>query len=460
MAVSLTVVYGVITQLARHLRPIVLAIVLGAAAAAGAVAAPARCAENLLSADVGPLERSAGSTEVPLLFVGLDGATWRVLGPAMDRGLAPTLRSLLDRGTSGDVEALWPPYWSGAAWASILTGLPREATGVYEDHAALAPGLPSFQVPLLSAEFKLNPMYTVRSILQATHVIDYVPLPRALLRGKPVWQLLHEAGVNSAVIQFGFTYPPIDEADVIVSDWLGGDDAWEGLSVRRKTTPDTVKPASLAGELLTPYRTDSAAANAFAQLIPGPLPDHPGDAVHDPFGLLRGAAGADERSFQVAETLLGRNPRQPFLAVYLVGLDSAEHAFWRYRFPEDFATDKPSEEDLKRFGPVIDRYVQYVDERLKALLALYDSEPNVVIVSDHGHGRSTIPGIWLGWHATPGIFLASGPSVPRTKNRINVSYYDIVPTLASLKGFDKPSGLGGVALFGEHQQLDAVSKSR
>jgi arylsulfatase A-like enzyme len=95
---------------------------------------------------------------------------------------------------------------------------------------------------------------------------------------------------------------------------------------------------------------------------------------------------------------------------------------------------------------------------LKALLALYDEEPNVVIVSDHGHGRSTIDAGWLGWHANPGIFLAAGPSVPKTTTRIKVSYYDIVPTLASLKGFDRPSGLRGAALFREHQPLDAKSK--
>jgi hypothetical protein len=456
MAACLTVIYRLITRRAQQLRPIVLAILLAAAGATGALAAPARCAEHLSSADVGPLSRGAGPTEVPLLFIGIDGATWRVLDPVMDRGLAPTFRALLDRGTSGNVEALWPPYWSGAAWASILTGLPREATGVYEDLAAIAPALPPFQVPLLSSPFKLNPMYTVRSYLQASRVIEYVPLPRALLRGKPVWQLLHEAGVNSAVIRFRFTYPPIDEADVMVSDWVGND-SWEDLGVRHRTTLDTVAPAGMAEELLAPFRTDSADLTLFARLSPGPV-RYPGDAVRDPFAYLRASAGADERTFQASEVVLRHNPRQPFLAVYFDGLDSAEHAFWQYRFPEDFGAEKPSDEDVKRFGPVIDRYVQYVDERLKALLALYDEEPNVVIVSDHGHGRSTIDAGWLGWHANPGIFLAAGPSVPKTTTRIKVSYYDIVPTLASLKGFDRPSGLRGAALFREHQPLDAKSK--
>jgi predicted AlkP superfamily phosphohydrolase/phosphomutase len=365
---------------------------------------------------------------------------------------------LAERGTSGDVEALWPPYWSGAAWASILTGLPRDATGVHEDLAAIAPGLPPFQVPLLSS-FTLNPMYSVRSILQSTGVIEFVPPPRALLRGKPVWQLLHEAGVHTAVIRFRFTYPPAEAADVIVSDWVGSS-PWEDLGVRPRTTADAVAPENLAPELLAPFQTEVADSNLFARLLPGPLPDKPSDAILDPFAYLRDAADLDERTFQVSTAVLRRNPRQPFLAVYLEGLDSAEHAFWQYRFPEDFTSDPPLPEDVKRFGPVIDRYVQFLDERLKALIALYAQEPNVVIVSDHGNGRSEILEVWRGWHTKTGVFLAAGPSVPKMKGRIKVSYYDIVPTLASLKGFNKPSGLDGAALFRQNQALATKSNWR
>ena len=90
----------------------------------------------------------------------------------------------------------------------------------------------------------------------------------------------------------------------------------------------------------------------------------------------------------------------------------------------------------------------------------YGTEPNVVIVSDHGHGRSPVVGGWRCWHAKTGVFLAAGPSIPKSKDRIRVSYYDIVPTLAFLKGFDTPSGLRRVALFRDHQPLGGKSDSR
>jgi hypothetical protein len=142
--------YSMVTRSENRLRPTLLVFALLAAGATGAGAAVSRTAvERVPNAPTGTLLRHDGArAEIPLLFVGIDGATWRVLEPLMQSGAAPTLRSIRDRGTYGDIEALWPPYWSGAAWASILTGLPRESTGVYEDLAAVAPGLPPFEVSL------------------------------------------------------------------------------------------------------------------------------------------------------------------------------------------------------------------------------------------------------------------------------------------------------------------------
>jgi predicted AlkP superfamily phosphohydrolase/phosphomutase len=396
--------------------------------------------------DIGALAtRGTPSSSVPLLFVGIDGATWRVLQPAIDNGSAPTFRAIIEHGVSGDVGALWPPFWSGAAWASIVTGLPRETTGVYEDLGAISPGLPPFQVTLLSS-FKLNLMYTVRSYLQEVGLVRLVPPPRALLKAKPVWQLLHESRVNSAVIRFRFTYPPDEQADIVVSDWVGHD-GWDNLGVKHSTTPDTVWPPTMATQLLFPFQRDTADPGLSVRLFPGPLSGKPADAVLDPFAALRVSADVDERTFQASSIVLEHNPRQPFMAVYIGGLDSAEHAFWQYRFPEDYGSNPPAAEDIKRFSPVIERYVRFIDERLKDLLALYQQEPNIVIVSDHGYGASPIPDLWRGWHTKDGIFLAAGPSVPKVKERIAVSYYDIVPTLVSLKGFDKPTPLRGKPLF-------------
>jgi len=123
-----------------------------------------------------------------------------------------------------------------------------------------------------------------------------------------------------------------------------------------------------------------------------------------------------------------------------------QHAFWQYRFPNDFPGASPAQSDIDRLGRVPDEYVRYLDERLGRLLALYAKEPDVLIVSDHGAGPTTIPSSWRGWHAQEGVFIAAGPSIPHSTKSVSVSYYDVVPTIARLKGFREPDVVHGRAL--------------
>ena len=51
-----------------------------------------------------------------------------------------------------------PPFWSTPAWGAIATGYPREDIGVYEDLAAHAPRLHTFELPL-QLNLALNPLF-------------------------------------------------------------------------------------------------------------------------------------------------------------------------------------------------------------------------------------------------------------------------------------------------------------
>jgi predicted AlkP superfamily phosphohydrolase/phosphomutase len=301
-------------------------------------------------------------------------------------------------------------------------------------------GLPLFQIPL-SSGLALNPLYTMRSVLLGSGVIRFTSPPRALLNGKPVWELLHEAGVDSAVVRFRFTYPPERQARVIVSDWVG-DDQWSAMGVQR-VAGDAVTPRDRA-DLIAPFLRDAPSDVALvADMLPGPTPPQPADMKRDPIAELRLSLDIDGRTFEAAETIIRGNRAQPFLAVYFGGLDSVEHAFWQYAFPEDFPANPPAPKDVDRLGPVIGRYVEYFDRRLGQLLSRYEQEPNVVIVSDHGMGPTTFSSDFRGWHAKDGMFLAAGPSVPHDPASIQVSYYDVLPTILRLMGFEKPEALRG-----------------
>jgi predicted AlkP superfamily phosphohydrolase/phosphomutase len=65
-----------------------------------------------------------------VLLLGLDGATYNVLGPAFEAGHMPRLRSLLERGGQGVLESTVPPY-TPPGWTSIFTGVNPGRHGIF-----------------------------------------------------------------------------------------------------------------------------------------------------------------------------------------------------------------------------------------------------------------------------------------------------------------------------------------
>jgi len=183
------------------------------------------------------------------------------------------------------------------------------------------------------------------------------------------------------------------------------------------------------------------------RLLGGPAGDKPADAKVHPADMLRIASDIDRRTFEVSETILRLRPDVAVLAVYIGGFDTVAHAFWQYRFPEDFPGAEPSAADVAALGQVLDRYMQFVDRRLGRLIAQYETPPNTVLVSDHGHAAERSSSLWRGWHSGQGVFVAAGPDVPRVADPLKVSYFDIVPTILDLTGCNAPSGLTGSSLI-------------
>jgi predicted AlkP superfamily phosphohydrolase/phosphomutase len=216
------------------------------------------------------------------------------------------------------------------------------------------------------------------------------------------------------------------------------------MGVRRNDWSDAVTPASLTHELMAPFSLEVPVDTELQHaLLAGPAVRRPDDAHVDPMEALRTGPEIDRRTLDVSEWILGYRPDLSVLAVYLDGFDQLSHSFWQYRFPGDFHDDKPSPADVTRLGPVLDRYAQVLDRRIGRLIDQFPRPPNVVIVSDHGHGPTTIISRVRGWHAPEGIFVMAGPDVSPRAAPMDVSYYDVVPTLLRLQGFKTPSILTG-----------------
>jgi predicted AlkP superfamily phosphohydrolase/phosphomutase len=66
-----------------------------------------------------------------VFLLGLDGATWDILGPLVETGRLPNLDRLRKEGASGTLRSIFPPL-SPVAWTSVMTGKNSGRHGVFE----------------------------------------------------------------------------------------------------------------------------------------------------------------------------------------------------------------------------------------------------------------------------------------------------------------------------------------
>ena len=87
-----------------------------------------------------------------VLVYGIDGGTVSYIGPLLEKGGMPILRTLADGGVSGDMISSPPPV-TAAAWSNIITG----KTPVASPHGRVL--AEAFEEELLAA----NPVRITRS---------------------------------------------------------------------------------------------------------------------------------------------------------------------------------------------------------------------------------------------------------------------------------------------------------
>jgi predicted AlkP superfamily phosphohydrolase/phosphomutase len=64
------------------------------------------------------------------VVIGLDGASWDILGPFLEAGTMPSLAALLDRAAAGSLTSTFPPY-TPPAWTSAVTGVNPGRHGIF-----------------------------------------------------------------------------------------------------------------------------------------------------------------------------------------------------------------------------------------------------------------------------------------------------------------------------------------
>ncbi len=255
------------------------------------------------------------------VLFGVDGLTFRVLHPLIERGDLPNFRKLSEKGCEAILESKYPPV-TPAAWTSLSTGMKPAAHGVYDFW-----------------EYEEEQNGRTRKARVQTRRKG----------AKAIWNILSDYGKQVLVINVPVTYPP---------------DAVNGVMISGYLTPssdvDFTYPLNFKEEL---YRI---------------VPDYMIDLEHDamfsmkltgkPGPLIDATLRMTERRIQLTLSLMKGKPWD-FCYVAFVGADRLQHPIW----DDIMALDKRATE-----------YFRLLDHGLGLILDELGPDDSLFVISDHG----------------------------------------------------------------------------
>jgi predicted AlkP superfamily phosphohydrolase/phosphomutase len=273
------------------------------------------------------------------LLIGLDGATFDVLDPYVERGIMPFLGSLLARGARARLDSIVPAL-TPPAWTSLMTGKRPGRHGVFDFFQKEEPG---------SIYFRFASSHDVRS---AT-----------------IWSLASDAGRRVVSLNFPlmFPAPPVDGCIV-----PGGMMPWRQLRLG-------CHPPGLFGRL-NALPGFNAREMFDMQLEIKAVEGCPDDEYADYVELH---ITREQRWFEVARALMLEEPAG-LVGVLFDGVDKLQHLCWRFIDPA-CRPAAPSDWEAAMIERC-ERYFRTLDGILADLVELAGPEATVILASDHGFG--------------------------------------------------------------------------
>jgi predicted AlkP superfamily phosphohydrolase/phosphomutase len=273
------------------------------------------------------------------LLIGLDGATFDVLDPYVERGIMPFLGSLMARGARARLDSIVPAL-TPPAWTSLMTGKRPGHHGVFDFFQKEEPG---------SIHFSFANSQDVRS---AT-----------------IWSLASEAGRRVVSLNFPlmFPAPPVDGCVV-----PGGMMPWRQLRLG-------CHPPGLFGRL-NALPGFNAREMFDMQLELKAVEGCPDDEYAEYVELH---VTREQRWLDVARHLMREEPAE-LVGVLFDGVDKLQHLCWRFIDPacRPAAPSGWEEAMIER----CERYFRTLDGILAELVELAGPDATVVLASDHGFG--------------------------------------------------------------------------
>ena len=268
-----------------------------------------------------------------LLVIGLDGATFRIIKPLVEKGRLPVLQGLLKSGVHGILESTQDTN-SPCAWSSFITGKNPGKHGLF----GFFENKPnSYEVRFLNGSFR---------------------------NGKSLWKILSDQGKKVGVINVPFSYP-VEEVNGFM---IGGPDS------PSKNDHKFCFPQGIVKEVEDEAGTYIIEAGASALVRQGKI-DKAIEKLHE----------CIQTKISCAKYLLKKNDYDFFMVVFTES-DRIQHHFWKYinQFHPAYSSG-----EKKRFGNAIYDIYERLDHALGELIRAAGEDYSVLIMSDHGAGPAS-----------------------------------------------------------------------
>lgn len=351
-----------------------------------------------------------------VLFIGWDGADWKMINQLLDAGQMPTLEKLINQGVMGKLTTLDPPF-SPMLWTTIATGKLADKHGIL-----------GFTEPM-SDRLGVRPVSSISRKVKA------------------FWNILTQCGLKTHVIGWWPSHPAEPINGICISNHyqranLPIDKPWPML-------PGTVYPPELS-PLFAWLRVHPAELTA-AHILP--FVPNAASINQDQDKHLESLARilADSATVHAAATWILENRSWDCFAVYYDAIDHFSHGFMNFHPPR---MRHVPEEMFDLYKDVVCGGYRFHDMMLARLVELAGDDATIMLISDHGfHSDHLRPGFIpkepagpAYQHRTHGIFVLKGPYVQRDELVFGASLLDITPTLLTLFGLPIGADMDGKPL--------------
>lgn len=374
-----------------------------------------------------PPERSPPQVVV----VGVDGASWRVIGPMIEAGELPTFQRLNVLGAADTSFDTLLKTASPVVWTTVATGRLPQDHGV-TDYTQEIPG--KGRVPITSDARKVPAL----------------------------WNLASDAGRRVAVVNWWASWPSEPINGIVVSDhanpaaagWMDGKywtaDVEELAAMNADTWPGALA-ASLKDTWIDPaaYPLDTLAEAAQLTPTQKKLVERAAFNERSTYSWLKTFYAVDVPHHRLTRDLLVNDPHDLTL-LYLRGPDPVQHYAWDTVEPYRYT---PPPAQLARDRGVVEGVYRYVDEFLAELLDAAGPDALVIVLSDHGaepcvDARAGKKPERPGCHtkAAKGVLFLTGPAIRPGARIEGATPLDIAPTVAWAMGLPVAEDLPGRVL--------------